>query len=137
MDWKWGQDDLSIGIQYFRENEYIGVLGGWWRWRRRNSTVDTSSVFSGMSTASYNPLYKNRIYSFKRKIVPKLRTLVGMPILRIRIFHTKEVEIKFAYFVWSFSLGRTVLIILFLYDSDRIWKTFRNRDCPKNSVSSS
>ena len=41
-----------IGIQCFRENEYIRLLGGWHRWRRRNSTVDTSSVFSGMSTAA-------------------------------------------------------------------------------------
>ena len=82
--------------------------------------MDTSSVFSGMSTASYNPLYKTRIYSFKRKIVPKLRTLVGMPILRIRIFHTKEVEIKFSYFVWPISLGRAVLINLFIYNSNRI-----------------
>ena len=67
-----------IVIQCFRENEYIGLLGGWRRWRRRNSTVDSSSVFSGMSTASYNPLCKTRIYSDKRKIIPKLRTLVDI-----------------------------------------------------------
>ena len=61
-----------IWVQCFRENEYIGVLGGWRRWRRRNSTVDTSSVFSGMSTAAAIVYTKLEFIFLKRKMIPKL-----------------------------------------------------------------